>query len=119
MLKRMGADIRAMPETDKRSVSLALSAFAQAYVFDRYARICGLTREDYRRTAAQIIEADASRKLEGANAENGLELLIKIGGCTEQGDVPGHIAPTQKGDLAIMYMIGKAAKNEGKNNQRN
>lgn len=112
MLKQMGDDIRAMPEADKRSVRLALSAFAYNYILDLYAsphaKIRGLTKENYIRAAAEAMEA--CWEIEGADAEKGLELLIKIGGCTEQGDVPRHIVPTQKGNSVIMYMVEETLK---------
>ncbi len=117
ILREYGSEAAKLSTKKQKSLQLAIATFAFAYIASHEARIRGLTMDDYKRMAEAVAAADSCRKareLEGADAEEGLELMLRLQGCAKQDK--GYIAPTRRGDAAIMYAIGSAMKNDGRNN---
>ncbi len=110
MAKQFGNEAAKLNWEDAKSLQLAVTAFAYAYVSDTHVRACGLARENYVKISAQLMDADAKNTFEGADAGQGLELMLRLGGLDEKSCLPNHLMPTQKGDAAIMYVIGSAMK---------
>ncbi len=117
MLRQFGGDFAELDSEEQKSLKLAIATFAAAYLASQEARINGLAMIGYTKMAEAIMAADScrrARELEGADAKQGLELLLRLKGCAVQDS--SHIAPTRKGDLAIMYAIGSAMRDDGRNN---
>ena len=104
LIETFGHDYRRLNDEEQEAMLLATSVFARAYTTNRQQRIHGLTRQEFEEIAQRIVAQDRTGMFHQAT-DTGLDFLVSIGGCVKQNDIPGQYAPTQKGDVAIMYQI--------------